>query len=168
MKRNTGIVGGIILILLGAFFLANQLVPQYFQFFDWTFLIIGLGVLFLLWAIISGAGGLAIPGAILSGLGGIFYYQNITGNWDSWSFVWTLIPAFVGLGVIIGGIIDHKFKRVIADGLTLIIISGILFFAFGSFLGIEHDLVQYWPVLLILLGLISIVRVIFSSKKKSA
>jgi len=167
MKHRSGIVGGIILVLLGVFFLAKQLVPEYFQFLDWTVVIIGLGVLFFLWAVIAGTGGLAVPGAILTGIGAIFFYQNQTGNWESWSFVWALIPAFIGVGIIIGGIIDRKFERAFGDGLTLIIISGIFFFAFGSFFGLQHDLLQYWPVLLILLGLISIVRVAFSGKKQN-
>jgi hypothetical protein len=53
-----------------------------------------------------------------------------------------------------------------SGGLTLIIISAILFFAFGSFLGFESDFTQYWPVLLIALGLISLVRVAFSKSKR--
>jgi hypothetical protein len=161
MKRKTSIVGGIILILLGLLFLASELLPEYFQFWDWPFIIIGLGVVFFIWAIISGTGGLAVPGAILSGIGGIFYYQNMSGDWASWSFIWALIPAFVGIGVIIGGIIDRNYKEAISGGLTLIIISAILFFAFGSFLGLDSDLTQYWPVLLIALGLISLVRALF-------
>lgn len=161
MKRKTSIVGGIILILLGLLFLASELLPEYFQFWDWPFIIIGLGVVFFIWAIISGTGGLAVPGAILSGIGGIFYYQNMSGDWASWSFIWALIPAFVGIGVIISGIIDRNYKEAISGGLTLIIISAILFFAFGSFLGLESNLTQYWPVLLIALGLISLVRALF-------
>lgn len=166
MKQKTSIVGGIILILLGLLFLASEILPDYFQFWDWPFIIIGLGVVFFIWAIISGNGGLAVPGAILSGIGGIFYYQNMSGDWASWSFIWALIPGFVGIGVIISGIIDRNYKEAFSGGLTLIIISAILFFAFGSFLGLESNLSQYWPVLLIALGLISLVRALFSSKWK--
>jgi hypothetical protein len=168
MNRRNSIVGGVILILLGLVFLASEIAPQYFQFWDWPMIIIGLGAVFLVWAILAGEGGLAVPGAILSGIGGIFYYQNMTGNWESWSFIWALIPGFVGLGVLISGIIDGNFKKVFGAGLTLIIIAAVLFFAFGSFLGLEHDLVRYWPVLLVVLGLISLLRVIFSDKKKKA
>ncbi len=172
MDRNQrkAIIGGIILILLGLLFLANELFPQTFAFWDWPFIIIGLGVVFLLWAILAGTGGLAVPGSILAGIGGILYYQNVTGNWESWSYIWALIPGFVGLGVIISGIIDGNIKEAFTGGLTLLMISGVLFFAFGSAFGLEHELVQYWPVLLIVLGLIALVRVIFSgnkSKRKS-
>lgn len=165
-NRRRGIVGGIILILLGLLFLASELFPQTFNFWEWPFIIIGLGGVFLLWAILAGTGGLAVPGAILAGLGSIFYYQTVTGDWESWTYIWALIPGFVGLGVIISGIIDGNFKEAFSGGLVLLAISGILFFAFGSAFGLEHDLVRYWPVLLIVLGVIALLRVLFSGSKK--
>ena len=165
-NRRNGIVGGIILILLGLLFLASELFPQTFTFWDWPFIIIGLGGVFLIWAILAGTGGLAVPGTILAGIGGILYYQSVTGDWESWSYIWALIPGFVGLGVIISGIIDGDYKDAFTGGLTLLVISGVLFFAFGSAFGLEHELVQYWPVLLIALGLITLVRVIFSGGKR--
>jgi len=169
-NRRNGIVGGVILILLGLIFLASELFPQTFAFWDWPFIIIGLGGVFLIWAILAGTGGLAVPGTILAGIGGILYYQSVTGDWESWSYIWALIPGFVGLGVIISGIIDGNFKEAFTGGLTLLMISGVFFFAFGSAFGLEHDLIQYWPVLLIVVGLIALVRVIFSGntgKRKS-
>jgi hypothetical protein len=119
MKQKNSVALGIILILFGLFFLGREIMPQYFPQWDWPFTIIGLGGVFLLWAIFSGTGGLAVPGAILAGIGGIFYYQNLTGDWNSWSFIWALIPAFVGVGIIIGGIIDRNYKEAFSGGLTL-------------------------------------------------
>ena len=168
MKRKNSMIDGIILILLGVLFLAREIAPQYFQYWDWPFIIIGLGVVFLLWAILSGTGGLAVPGAILAGIGGIFYYQNLTNDWQSWAFIWALIPGFVGLGIIIGGIIDQNYKESFSGGLIMILISGMLFFAFGSAFGLEPEITKYWPALLILLGLIALVRALFSSKHKRA
>ena len=166
MNRKSNLFGGIILILLGLLFLAREIAPQYFTFWDWPFFIIGLGVLFFIWAIVSNTGGLAVPGAILSGIGGIFYYQNMSGNWGSWSYIWALIPAFVGVGIVIGGVIDKNYKEAISGGLTLLVISAILFLVFGSAFGLNTSLAQYWPVLLIALGLISLVRVAFSKPKR--
>lgn len=166
MKKRSGLVGGIILILLGVFFLAREIAPQYFQFLEWPFIIIGLGLVFILWAILSGTGGLAVPGAILAGIGSILYYQNVSNNWESWTYIWALIPAFVGIGVFIGGIIDRNYREAFSGSLTLILISAILFFAFGSAFGLQPEITQYWPVLLIGLGLIALVRALFSHKKK--
>lgn len=166
MKRKNSIALGIILILFGAFMLVREIYPQLLPNWEWPFMIIGLGVVFLLWAIFSGTGGLAVPGSILAGIGGIFYYQNLTGDWESWSFIWALIPAFVGVGIIIGGIIDRNYKEAFSGGLTLLLISGILLFAFGSAFGLQPEVTKYWPVLLIVLGLIALARALFSSKRK--
>ncbi len=166
MKRKPGFIGGIILILLGVLFLAREIAPQYFQFWEWPFIIIGLGGVFLIWAILSSTGGLAVPGSILAGIGGILYYQNFIGDWQSWSYIWALIPGFVGVGVIISGIIDRNFREAFSGGLVLLLISTMLFFAFGSAFGLDTEITRYWPLLLIGLGLIALVRALFPRKRK--
>ncbi len=50
MKKKSGIFTGIIMILLGGLFLAGELYPEIFSFWSWPFILIGLGVMFLLWA----------------------------------------------------------------------------------------------------------------------
>jgi hypothetical protein len=165
MNRKVSIAGGVILILLGGLFLVSEIFPQAFNFWDWPFIIIGLGVIFLLWAILSTTGGLAVPGAILSGIGGILYYQNMTGDWDSWAYIWALIPGFVGTGIILSGVINRNLKKVYTGGLILILISAIMFFAFGSHFGLQNDIARYWPALLILLGIFALVRALFTGKK---
>ena len=166
MKKRTRIAGGVILILLGLLFLGRSLFPEYFQFWEWPFLIIGFGIVFLIWAVISGNGGLAVPAAILSGIGGILYYQNATGDWTSWAYIWALIPGFVGVGIILSGIIDHNFKDSITGGLIMIMISAIIFFAVGESFGLAPDITKYWPTLLIGIGIIALLRAILPGKKK--
>lgn len=166
MKRKSGIFGGILLILLGLLFLASEIYPEIFSFWSWPFILIGLGVIFLLWALITQSGGLAIPGSILSGLGGIFYYQNVTQDWESWSYIWALIPGFVGVGILLSSLIDKKFKQNLSAGLTLILISAILFFAFGSQFGLASAITMYWPVLLIALGAVALLRALLKNKNQ--
>jgi len=168
MKQKSSIFGGIILVLLGLLFLAREIAPQYFQFWDWPFAIIGLGLLFVLWALLSSTGGLAVPGAILAGIGGILYYQNIRNDWSSWAYIWALIPGFIGIGVILGGIIDRNYRDGFSSGLTLLLISTCLFFAFGSKFGLQSEVTQYWPVLLIAIGIIAFIRAVLSGKKGRA
>ncbi len=170
MKRRASVFSGIFLVLLGVLFLVREIAPQYFNFWDWPFIIIGLGFIFLIWALLSRTGGLAVPGSILAGIGGILYYQNVTGDWGSWSYIWALIPGFVGIGIVISGLVDGKFKEAINAGLVLVLISTILLFvfgaAFGATLGLPFEITQYWPVFLIVLGVISLVRAIFAFNKK--
>lgn len=166
MRHKSGIVGGIILILLGLLFLASEIFPNLFSFWEWPFIIILIGLVFLLWAVIGGVGGLAIPGSILAGIGGILYYQNTYNAWGTWSFIWALIPGFVGVGIMLSGLIDRDFKNRFFGGLSLLVISAILFFAFGSFFGLTPEISKYWPVLLVVLGLISLVRALLRNQKK--
>jgi len=166
MNRKTTIAGGIILILLGGLFLLSEIFPQVFNFWDWPFIIIGVGVTFLLWAIISGTGGLAVPGAIVSGIGGILYYQSLTGDWASWAYIWGLIPGFVGVGIILNGLIDRNLKKTYTAGLILVLISAVMLFAFGYNFGLQRDIAMFWPVLLIGLGVFALVKALTSGKKR--
>ncbi len=58
-----------------------------------------------------------MPSIIVGGIGGILAYQDYTGHWESWSYLWTLIPGFVGLGIGVtaGGIV---IDQLIASGST--------------------------------------------------
>jgi hypothetical protein len=153
-RSNLGI--GLILILVGGWFLLVQFVPDigrwFGSIFDWPVYIIGAGVCFLIFGLVVGAPGMAVPAFIIGGIGGLLYYQNATFDWDSWSYAWTLIPGFVGVGVIITSILGEGGKKGISSGLTLIFISLVMFLIFGSFFGVK-PLGNYWPVLLIALGL---------------
>jgi hypothetical protein len=88
----------------------------------------------------------------VAGIGGLLFWQNATGNWDSWAYVWTFIPGFVGIGVIITALLGEGGKAGMRSGGWLLLISLILYAVFGSFFG-AGILGVYWPVLLIILGL---------------
>jgi len=165
MNRRATIVSGVILILLGLLFLAGQFFPGLVGFLEWPYSVIGVGLIFLLAAILSGRGGLAIPGMIISGIGGILYLQNATNTWASWSYMWALIPGFVGLGTILSGLINGHFRSSLGSGFSLIMISLVLFFIFGGSFGLDPQIVRYWPLLLIAFGLMLILKLIFPRKQ---
>jgi hypothetical protein len=167
MNRRASIVSGVFLVLLGLIFLVREIAPQYFRFWEWPMFIIGFGGFFLLWAVLSGTGGLAIPGSIIAGIGGILYYQELSGEWESWSYIWTLIPGFVGIGIMLGSLIDGNFKKSFGAGLTLLLISAIMLFSFGAAFGLDPQITQYWPALVIGLGIIILIRAIISGSKRS-
>lgn len=163
-SRRSGLAGGLILILLGAWFLAVQFMPGLQAWFSWPWIIIGVGVVMLLIGLLSGVPDLAVPACIIGGIGGLLYWQNATGNWDSWSYAWSLIPGFVGVGVILSGLFGGKVLKSLREGGNLILISLILFVIFAAFLGGPNLLGDYWPVLLILLGLWVLISSLFRSR----
>jgi len=162
-KNNLAV--GLVLVLLGLWFLALRLVPgleAWADFwFDWPFIIIGAGVLLLLIGLLTGTPGMAVPAAIVGGIGALLAWQNATNNWESWAYAWTLIPGFVGVGVILAGLLGKTAPKSLREGGNLIVISLVLFIIFASFLGGSNLLGAYWPILLILLGLWMIVRPVF-------
>jgi hypothetical protein len=166
MNRRGSLTFGILLILVGGWFLAVQFVdPLEFwvdRFVDWPFWIIGPGLLFLVAAIVSGVSGLAVPGSIITGVGCILYYQNYTGDWESWSYMWTLIIGFVGIGIFLMHLLDGNLSKALKEGGNTIVTSLILFLIFGSIFravfGQTPFLGNYWPLLLVAAGLWILVR----------
>jgi hypothetical protein len=163
-RRRSGLAGGLILILLGVWFLAVQLVPGLRAWFSWPWIIIGIGVLMLLIGLLAGVPDMAVPACIVGGIGGILCWQNATDNWESWGYAWALIPGFVGVGIVLSGLFGGKARQSLRDGGNLILISLVLFIVFGALLGGPNLLGDYWPVLLILLGLWILIRPLFRSR----
>lgn len=166
-KTRSSVTVGALLILIGILLLLGQLVPGLWAWvgpFSWPLIIVGVGVLLLVIGLLAGEPGMAVPACIVGGIGGLLYWQNSTGNWASWAYAWTLIPGFVGIGVILAGLLGDKPRQNLVGGIWLVLISLVMFAIFASFLGGPAVLGQYWrywPVLLILLGLLSLGQVLF-------
>jgi len=159
-QRRTSIVGGAVLILIGAVLFAAQiapdLVPDFWREFSWPWIVIGVGLFLFALGAVVGEPGLAVPATIVSGIGGILAFQNYTGQFESWAYLWTLIPGFVGLGIILMKLLGGEGS--VKDGTTLLLISLTMLAVFGSFFGALGLAGRYWPVLLILLGVVLLVR----------
>jgi hypothetical protein len=109
--------------------------------------------------LITGAPGMSVPAAIVAGIGGILYYQNLTGDYGSWSYMWTLIPGFVGVGTILAGLLGEHTRHNLSRGLNLLVISAIMFLIFGALFGGLGILGPNGPAfLLIALGLYILIR----------
>ncbi len=156
MHKRSSIIIGTILILVGFLFLVIQLFPGLAFSLDigqqWPLIIVSVGILLILSAIF-GSPTLAIPGSIVSGVGGILYVQNLTNTWSSWAYIWTLIPGFVGIGLLLAGLLGHQRRVSWREGSRLLLISAVLFFVFGAFFNGLGGLGRYWPIILIGLGL---------------
>ena len=164
MRQNrSSLILGILLILIGGWLVITRQVPAVQDWLDnnftWPMWTIGAGLLVLLIGLITSAPGMAVPASIIAGIGGILYYQNSTGDFGSWSYMWALIPGFVGIGTILAGLLGENTRANLAHGLNLLAISAVLFLVFGTFFGGLAILGDYGAaILLILLGLYVLVR----------
>ncbi|MGA2488565.1 MAG: hypothetical protein ABSF99_00050 [Anaerolineales bacterium] len=167
-KRNrTQLVLGLILILVAGWLIATRINPDLSRFialspFEWPMWVIFAGAALLIIGLLVGAPSMAVPACIVAGIGGILYYQNATGNWESWAYMWTLIPGFVGIGSILTGLLGEDTKQSIRHGLNSLIVSVLLFAIFGTFFHawtIFGAYSMYVPIaLLFLAGIWLIVR----------
>ena len=156
MRNRSQLALGIILILLGGWFIAQRQIPSIHEwtniFMGWPLNVVAAGVLIFLIGLLLGAPGMSVPAAIVAGIGGILYYQKFMNDYSSWSYMWTLIPGFVGVGDIVSGLLassNYKWR----NGLNLIVASLVLFVVFAAIFGKLDILGPYGPaVLLILLG----------------
>lgn len=162
-QNRSSLVLGILLIAVGAWLVATRQLPDLRAWLDanftWPMWTIGAGILILLIGLITGAPGMAVPASIVAGVGGILYYQNETGDYASWAFMWTLIPGFVGVGTILAGLLGENTRRNLGHGLRLLVTSAVLFLVFATFLGDFNFLGEYGAaIVLILLGVVVLAR----------
>jgi hypothetical protein len=162
-RNRSSVRTGLVLIGLGVFFLVALMYPNFQSLIPQLnapeLVLFGVALLLAFIAIVTGSAGMAIPVCILAGIGGIFYWQDASGVGAlSWSYAWALIPGFVGVGILIRSVFSGWPWHGMDEGIWLIAISAILFLIFGAAFGNLIVLGPYWPVLLIILGVISLVR----------
>ncbi|RIK30226.1 MAG: hypothetical protein DCC56_07770 [Anaerolineae bacterium] len=162
MKNRSNLVLGILLIAIGGWLVATRQIPSLQNFTEnmtgatWT---IAAGALILVIGLLTGAPGMAVPASIVAGIGGILFYQDRVGDYASWSYMWTLIPGFVGVGTILAGLLGENTRRNLGGGLRMIGFSAVLFLIFGTFFGDLDFLGEYGvAIILILLGLFILAR----------
>jgi ABC-type branched-subunit amino acid transport system permease subunit len=138
------------------------------QEFTWPVSILLVAVGLLVIGALTGTADMLVPASIVGGIGGILYFQNAgVLTWESWSFLWTLIPGFVGVGVFLAGLLKWNRKEM-GDGLQSLLVSAVLFLVFGSLIGNVFGYVpftSYLPILLIVLGIYLFVRAILKGAR---
>jgi hypothetical protein len=164
-RSKSAIAFGTIFILLGVFFLVTRFVPGLFNSFSWPFIIIGVGAIFLVVALVTWTPGFAVPACIIGGIGALLYWQNLTGEWWTWSYAWALIPGFVGVGVAVNELMEGRPLRALVEGGWPILVSLLLFFLFASFFGALPWRGPWWAVVLIAIGVLVILRPLVGKRK---
>ena len=134
-QRNT--FGAVLLIGLGILFLIGQIFNINFWEivgFSWPALVMIPGVIFLALAFTGDKkmAAFAFPGSIITGTGALLWYQNLTGNWQSWAYAWTLYPGFVGLAMMFVALRNAD-KKTYGVGRSMVNYSLIAFLAGAAF-----------------------------------
>jgi peptidoglycan/LPS O-acetylase OafA/YrhL len=160
-SNAAALVGGTLLIAFGLLSLAGQLFRNFVVWsYIWPFIVIIFGGLFFAGMFLGGkqVSGLAIPGSIISGIGLLFLYQTLTNHWESWSYGWTVIIFFVGIGIYLAGVYGGNERQKVA-GTKVMRIGFILFVIFGAFFEMTFSINGslgvrglVFPALMILLG----------------
>ena len=100
-----GAVFGAILVAIGLAVLATRYVPAFEDAAFWPFFIIGPGIVLFILGLILPNTGMIIGGTVVTSVGLILAWQNATGLWATWAYVWALVgPGASGLGTFIGGL----------------------------------------------------------------
>ena len=158
-QANRGrVVWAVLLIAAGLYLFAIQFFPALRVFSinqdNWPLILVGIGAVLLVAGLLTWTPALMIPACVVGGLGVLMFWQNATNNWASWAYAWTLIPGFVGVGIVLMNVMQGSLRQGLIAGGSLVLLSVLGFLIFGSFFGVLGGLGQYWPVLLILVGII--------------
>lgn len=144
-------VGGLILIVIGLVFLLESLDICSFQ---WSHILIILGVLFYVNAFTSMDKGAVFPGTILLLIGLLFLLKSGHILYDPWYVLWPLFPAIVGFAFIVLFIFRPGDWGLLIPG-GILMLFGIIFLAdnYGC-IGFDPGYIisRYWPLILIVIG----------------
>ena len=173
-RSGSGIAIGVVLVVVGLFYLIVQVADVDLSSFGWPLFIIIPGLTLLIVGFVSLGTGAAIPGGILLMVGLVLAYQNSTGNWSSWAYAWALVaPGGVGLGLFLQGLRERNIG-LIKQGRSLMFIAllifmvGFVFFESILNLGGMNDVPivrAALPALFIVIGILLLARSIQNSRR---
>lgn len=180
-RRSTpsGLVAGVILVIIGAALLVSRVVEISFGGVTWPLWIVVPGVAMLLGSFFippRGGLGLAIPGAIVTMVGLVLWVQEVYGLYATWAYAWALVaPTGPGLGMLLYGLV-HRDGELVGDGLRTTLVGLGLFLGFALFfegvIGLSGDpipdLDQYLPYGIIVLGVLLVILSFFGNGKRKA
>jgi len=127
--RRSAIIA-IVIIAVGVIFLLGELFNVRIGSGFWPLFILvpGLALLYTAFQGDKVNAGTAAGGAVLTTLALIFFFQISTDNWESWAYVWALLPLAVGLAQIAAGTRNDD-ESLVATGRNTTRTAGILFLA---------------------------------------
>jgi hypothetical protein len=122
---------GLVLVFIGAALFAGQMVGIGIEDVGWPIFVIGAGVaILLIGLVVANEQGMVIGGTVVTTVGLVLFYQDQTGQWETWAYAWALVgPAASGLGLALWGVRSGSFGDV-RNG-TWGLLGGLAIFAVG-------------------------------------
>ena len=166
---------GLMLVLTGGLFLADQILGTGLMVDFWPLLILVFGFTFFVGMLVAGkrGAGLAIPGALLVTLGILLFIQNWFYLWITWAYAWALLISATGVGMLImncyfkGEGLQRAAGLIIGIGLALFVFFGVLFEIILDIAGAEVQSGIFLGAGLILLGVFVVFsRALFQRRKR--
>ena len=135
-SRRGTIVVGLLIILLGIFFLASEQLKIDVGRNGWPVFVIAPGLFLLVMGLAiphEGGLGAAIPGGIITAVGLVLASQAATDTYASWAYAWALVaPGSVGVTLALYGLL-HRRWDLLDSGLRTAAVGLGLFVGFGLF-----------------------------------
>jgi len=173
-RNHNAKVFGAVLIGLGVLLLLGQLfsfefLHLNFGYIPWPAFVIVPGIALLALGVVLRGSGLVVTiiGALATATGLILWFQDSTGAFQTWAYVWALVvPTSLGLSMILHGVVANE-PAYVRRGMNLTIIGLVLFgvgFAFFEFTinlsGFGNSTLGrlLGPILLIGLGVYALLR----------
>jgi hypothetical protein len=116
VSRTIELFAGLVLLAIGAVILLGEWIRSWFADLGvdpeiwawWPVALVVLSLFFLVPAVVGRQhrrlrAGMVIPGAILAGMGGAVLYTSLTNRWDAWSYLWSIFPFSLGMGMYAAG-----------------------------------------------------------------
>ncbi len=164
VSRTIELLAGVLLLVIGILILASDPLARWISGLGissevlmlWPSLLVALSLFFLVPAVVGRQhrrlrAGMIIPGAMLAGIGGALLWTSVNDRWGAWSYLWTVVPFTLGIGMYVAGwIADAPAFKWIGSGLAAG--SAVAYLAFATAFGGEAFRVL-GAVAIILLGL---------------
>ncbi len=168
-RRRGMLTAGLLLVVIGAFFLVSEQVSFDFGRYGWPVFIIAPGLFLLAVGLAvphEGGLGAAIPGGLLTSVGLVLAFQSAADAYASWAYAWALVaPGSVGATLILYGLLHRRWDLLDAGLRTAGVGLG-LFVGFGLFfeniIGLDEGsqdsvLRNALPVMAVALGIMIVI-----------
>src|SRR5258706_3734005 len=164
---SSGLALGLVLVVVGGFFLIMRLLQIDLSTYGWPLYLIIPGLTLLIVGFVSLGTGALVPGGIVTVTGLILAAQNATGDWASWAYAWTLVvPGGAGLGLFMQGLRVHDPKQLRLGrnlmfwSALMFMIGFVIFESIFNISGQDFGIVSRaaLPVLLIIIGVTLLLR----------